>query len=55
MQEDVFPSWSCAGAIHEIRVAELRPAKKVIKAQRKARIQPTQTQRPLEDDVLDVI
>ena len=37
-----------------VRIADLKPARKVIKAQRRARKQMTQTQPANTDDVLDV-
>ena len=44
-----------AGATHNVRIADLKPARKVVKAQqRQARLQLTQTQPPSADDVLDV-
>lgn len=51
------PLWkfAVAGATHEVRIADLRPARKVIKAQkRRQRSQLTQTQQPSTDDILDV-
>ena len=45
---------NCVGATHMVRVADLKPARKVIKAQRRARKQMTQTQPANTDDVLDV-
>ena len=42
-----------SGADHSLSLSDLRPARKVMKAQRKAKNQPTQTQ-AADDDILDV-
>lgn len=42
------------GATHQVGLADLRPARKVIRAQKRARANPTQAEDEDDDDVLDV-